>query len=202
VGVLWLQSRNTLSVNQQPKARSDRSTRAAIWNGRRSGELCFADTLDPDGREYIGGCGPRQIIPLFLAGQPRQKWSNPAMNGYILAAGWANRGNVSLIPYYIRSQRYYLIANVAVHPEPSPGDRQTAGRAGDPACPAAQCAVGVAACARRTINVSIYICTLGFAERARRTTWFSMPEFSQPAMPPGLRFTTPSGQTWASNAPG
>jgi hypothetical protein len=43
--------------------------------------------------------------------------------------------------------------------------------------------------------VDLYL-SLGFEERARRTTWYSTPEFSQPALPAGLRFVATSRSTW------
>jgi len=43
--------------------------------------------------------------------------------------------------------------------------------------------------------VDLYL-SLGFVERARRTTWFSAPEYVQPAAPAGLRFTTPPRSAW------
>jgi len=161
-------------------------------------ELCFADTLDPDGREYIGRMRAAVNHPSFLSWAATAEWSHPALNGYIWHHQGRIVGNVSLIPYYIYSQRYYLIANVAVHPD---FRRQgIARRLTEQAIQHAQQRNSPSAWLHvREDNqaaVNLYN-TLGFTERARRTTWFSVPEFSQPSMLPGMRFTIPVGRTWS-----
>jgi predicted GNAT family acetyltransferase len=106
-------------------------------------------------------------------------------------------GNVSLIPYYIRSQRYFLIANVAVHPDYRRQGiarrltEQAVMHARQRNAPATWLHV-------REDNqaaVELYH-SLGFEERARRTTWFSAAEYSRPELPLGLRFTAPPGSAW------
>lgn len=161
-------------------------------------ELCFADTLDPDGREYIGRMRAAANHPSFLSWTATAEWSNPAMNGYIWQQDGRIVGNVSLIPYYIRSQRYYLIANVAVHPDYR--RRGIARRLTEQAVQHAKQrnapSVWLHVREDNQAAVDLY-CALGFTERARRTTWFSVQEFSPPEMPPGLRFTRPTGRAWA-----
>jgi GNAT superfamily N-acetyltransferase len=161
-------------------------------------ELCFADTLDPDGREYIGRMRAAASHPSFISWAATAEWSNPAMSGYIWHQEGRIVGNVSLIPYYIHSQRYYLIANVAVHPDYR--RRGIARRLTEQAIQHAHQrnapSVWLHVREDNPAAVELYD-TLGFLERARRTTWFSMPDYSQPVLPPGVRFTTPPGRNWA-----
>ena len=160
-------------------------------------ELCFADTLDPDGREYIGRMRAAANHPTILSWASTAEWSNPAMNGFIWQKDGRVVGNVSLIPYFIRSQRYFLIANVAVHPDYRRQGiarrltEQAIAHARQRSAPA----VWLHVREENQAAVDLYL-SLGFVERARRTSWFSVPEFSQPALPPGLRFTEPRRSAW------
>lgn len=160
-------------------------------------ELCFADTLDPDGREYLGRMRAAANNPSYLSWAATAEWSNPAMSGYIWQRDGRIVGNVSLIPYFVHGQRFFLIANVAVHPDYRRQGiarlltEQAIAHARQRSAPATWLHV-------REDNqaaVELYL-SLGFVERARRTTWFSAAEFSQPELPPGLRFTSPPGSAW------
>lgn len=160
-------------------------------------ELCFADTLDPDGREYLVRMRAAAKSPSFLNWASTAEWSNPAMNGYIWQQDGRIVGNVSLIPYFIRGQRYFLIANVAVHPNYRRQGiarrltEQAVAHARQRSAPATWLHV-------REDNqaaVDLYQ-SLEFVERARRTTWFSTPELAQPELPQGLRFTSPRRNAW------
>lgn len=160
-------------------------------------ELCFADTLDPDGREYLGRMRAAAKSPALLSWASTAEWSNPAMNGYIWQQDGRIVGNVSLIPYFIHNQRHYLIANVAVHPNYR---RQGIARrlteeavayARQRGAPATWLHVRE----ENQAAVDLYQ-SLGFVERARRATWFSAPEYTQPELPPGLRFTSPPRSAW------
>lgn len=78
-------------------------------------ETCFADTMDPDGRDYI------QHLR-FLA-QGHTGWgTNPfaevqlPVQGFLWEEDGLIVGNLTLIPFSSRGSRYYLIANVATHP--------------------------------------------------------------------------------------
>jgi hypothetical protein len=119
------------------------------------------------------------------------------MSGYVWQQDGRIIGNVSLIPYFIRSQRYYLIANVAVHPDYR---RQGIARrlteeaithARQRSAPATWLHVRE----ENQAAVELYL-SLGFVERARRTTWFNTLEYSQPELPPDLRFTSPPRSAW------
>jgi ribosomal protein S18 acetylase RimI-like enzyme len=77
-------------------------------------ELCFAGSLDADGRLYI-----RQMRQAARNGA----WGEIAagselpLSGMVWLEGGRLVGNLSLIPHTAGGRRIYLIANVAVHPD-------------------------------------------------------------------------------------
>ncbi len=136
-------------------------------------EVCFADTMDADGRRYLQ--------QMRSAGKDNQflRWAANAvdtvsmpLSGYV----WEERGevigNVSLIPYRHAGKKYYLIANVAVRPDQR---RRGIGRA------LTQAAMQHAR-ARRAEEIWLHVrddnpeaialyLSLDFQERLRRTAW-------------------------------
>jgi len=76
-------------------------------------ELCFAETLDADGRLYIRQMRQAARGPMLdLATR-----ADLPMGGLVWEEDGRVIGNLSLIPHYYAGQRIYLIANVAVHPD-------------------------------------------------------------------------------------
>jgi ribosomal protein S18 acetylase RimI-like enzyme len=81
-------------------------------------ELCFADTLDQEGQSYLRhmrAAAHRHGVfrwPGLLA----ERGPLP-LNGFIWEEDNQIVGNLTLIPYINFGHRYYLIANVAVHPD-------------------------------------------------------------------------------------
>lgn len=73
-------------------------------------ELCFANSLDADGRLYI-----RQMRS--AARNPLHVGANLPLGGFVWQEDGNIIGNLSLIPHFYSGQRLYLIANVAVHPD-------------------------------------------------------------------------------------
>jgi hypothetical protein len=102
-----------------------------------------------------------------------------------------------LIPYFIRSQRYFLIANVAVHPDFRRQGiaRQLTEQAIEHARLRSAPAAWLHVREDNQAAVDLYL-SLGFVKRARRTTWVSAPEFASPSVPAGLRFTAPPRSSW------
>jgi ribosomal protein S18 acetylase RimI-like enzyme len=80
-------------------------------------ELCFADSMDADGRDYL-----RHIRRIDQNSMFYGSGSNSALGGRLPVQGyvWEEEGrivgNLTLIPFIQRDTRIYLIANVAVHP--------------------------------------------------------------------------------------
>jgi ribosomal protein S18 acetylase RimI-like enzyme len=81
-------------------------------------EQCFADTLDPDGQQYLGQMRAAASNPGYLrwAGAAAERISLP-LSGYVWEEDNQIVGNLNLIPFNPRGHRYYLIANVAVRPD-------------------------------------------------------------------------------------
>lgn len=161
-------------------------------------EICFSDTLDPDGRDYLGRMRSAANNASWTNWINSAEWAAPAMQGYVWMEDGRLVGNASLIPYFLKGRRYFLIANVAVHPEYRRRGiaRELTAKAVEHArlrgCPAVWLHV-------REDNpgaVKLYQ-GLGFLERARRTTWFSQAEIPPAALPPGYRFSAPPGGSWA-----
>ncbi len=81
-------------------------------------ELCFADRLTPDGeallRKMRSSARNRrfQDWAFQMAGQVSMPFT-----GYVWEEQGDIVGNLSLIPYHVGSKHYYMIANVAVHPD-------------------------------------------------------------------------------------
>src|SRR5512139_2801440 len=81
-------------------------------------EICFASTLDSDGREYLrhlrwaaGDMSYRSWLTTAA-----ERMTSP-LYGFVWEEGNRIVGNLSLIPINTDGKTTYLIANVAVHPE-------------------------------------------------------------------------------------
>ncbi len=79
-------------------------------------ELCFQDTLDLEGQDYLRELRSTAESARFLS------WASPFLeddlgSGYVWEEQGRIVGNVSMIPIQSRGRNCLLIANVAVHPE-------------------------------------------------------------------------------------
>lgn len=160
-------------------------------------ELCFADSLDLDGREYLRRMRTAASGSNWLGWAAQAEWSQPAMGGFVWLEDGALVGNVSLIPYFVGGRRFYLIANVAVHP-----DYRRRGIARQMTIEAIQYAHRRGAPSAwlhvREDNepaVRLYR-ELGFSERARRTSWHSGGDYLPPLLKPGERIALPPRRAW------
>lgn len=173
-------------------------------------EVCFSDTLDPDGRSYLQHMrAAANNTTLMRWASAAAEWTSVPLGGYVWEEQGRIVGNVSLIPYQMRGRRNFLIANVAVDP--------VYRRRGIARSLTLQAVEHV----RRKGVPSVWLhvrsenegaihlyASLGFAERARRTTWYSQPQtprvalsgesLSQPLLPPELRITPRLPQHWPS----
>ena len=139
-------------------------------------ELCFADTLDPDGQRYLKRmrrAGKNSGIRWF---EPSAFYVNMTADGFVWQEDGEIIGNISLIPFSTLGRPIYLIANVAVHP-----DHRRKGIARALTVAALKQAQG-----RRIQSIWLQVRdindpaihlyeSLGFIERARRTTWSLAP---------------------------
>jgi ribosomal protein S18 acetylase RimI-like enzyme len=150
-------------------------------------ELCFADTLDPDGERYLRQMRDAARSASFLrwASSVSDQASLP-LSGYVWEEDARIVGNLSLIPFRYDRKRYFLIANVAVHP-----DYRRRGIARALTSTAMQHALLRKAAGtwlhvrdNNEAAVNLYL-SLGFRERARRTTWHSITQSQGIVLPDG-----------------
>ena len=81
-------------------------------------ELCFADRLSPDGEALLRKMRSSAHNKRFQdwAYQMAGRVSMP-FTGFVWEVEGEIIGNLSLVPYHIDGKHYYMIANVAVHPD-------------------------------------------------------------------------------------
>lgn len=138
-------------------------------------ELCFAETLDSDGRHYIQQMRSAARSPSYLlwAAAVAERVPLP-LSGYVWEESGYLAGNLSLIPFNAAGRRIYLIANVAVDPA-----YRRRGIARSLTTAAMQHikkrgtdSVWLHVRADNPAAFNLYS-SLGFEERTRRTTWES-----------------------------
>jgi ribosomal protein S18 acetylase RimI-like enzyme len=144
-------------------------------------ELCFADTLDPDGQSYLNrlhDTAYRNILIDWMS--PFEPASLPRM-GYVWEEAGHLVGYLSLIPFQHQHHSYFLIANVAVHPEYRGRGigRALTRHALEYGCQHRARSAWLQVRAENVPAVHIYR-TEGFVERAQRNSWFS-PSASSPS---------------------
>jgi len=144
-------------------------------------ELCFYDTLDPEGKQYLKEMRRAAQNPAFLGWASSMVDEAPMPpSGYVWEEDGRLVGNLSLIPISVQGKRGYTIANVATHP-----DYRGRGIGRMLTVTALEHArVHHAACAwlqvREDNPIAIHIYeTCGFIERLRRTNWYSGPDFEE-----------------------
>lgn len=161
-------------------------------------ELCFRDTLDPDGRRYLQRMRSMASQPRLLRwAASSAEWSSIPFGGYVWEQDGLLVGNASLIPYKVQGKRSYLIANVAVHP-----DFRRRGIA-------RQLTLEAVRYARQRQAPSVWLHVrqeneaaqqlyheLGFIERARRTTWVCKDEIAIPPILADVRIMYARSRHW------
>jgi len=158
-------------------------------------ELCFAETLDPDGRDYLAQM--RSASRGSTLQRAAQGWTNPALGGFVWVEEGAIVGNVSLIPHFYKTRRLYLIANVAVHP--TLRRRGIARILTEKAIQYARehlaPAVWLHVREENQAALNLYQ-SEGFIQRAVRTTWLGLPDSTPVEAPPGTRFVPLDRRSW------
>lgn len=166
-------------------------------------EVCFAERLSPDGVALL------KKMRTSARNKHFQRWAysvagrvSMPFTGFVWEEKGEIRGNLSLIPYHLSRQNYYMIANVAVHPE---YQRRGIGRAlllrslrflKDKDLDGIWLQVDE----HNYGAVQLYL-QEGFRERSRRTTWIlnSEGKSSRPRedQEPDLRIGLRRGQHWS-----
>ena len=160
-------------------------------------ELCFSDTLDPDGQRYIQRM--RQSGKMVEG-----RWfDTPPFNVNTIAEGfvWQENGeiigNISLVPFTTLSRKITLIANVAVHPD---FRRRGIARALTVAALEQSKSHHIRSIwlqVRDTNELALNLYkSLGFVEKARRTTWTLLPGNINVESPSGARITQLQPRHW------
>ncbi len=162
-------------------------------------ELCFFDTLDPDGRQYLNEMRrAAQNASMMRFASSLIDESPMLPSGYVWEEGGFLVGNLSLIPITVKGKRGYMIANVATHP-----DYRGRGIATALTVTALQHAqergAGSVWLQVRDDNPSaIHIYeSHGFEERMRRTNWYSGPSYPAVLPPAGVKVIKRQANHWA-----
>jgi ribosomal protein S18 acetylase RimI-like enzyme len=141
---------------------------------------CFAETLDEDGRRYVNQMHAAAHNPGYLrwAKAVAENTSMP-FSGYIWEENGYLAGNLSLIPYSYQGKRCYLIANVAVDPAYRRKGiaRSLTTTAVEQARKRGIDEIWLHVRSENTAALKLYQ-SLGFHERAQRTTWEIKPRSS------------------------
>ncbi len=163
-------------------------------------EQCFASTLGIEGQRYIQQMRAAARNPRFL------RWASSVseyvmlpLTGYVWEEGGQIVGNLSLIPFNAAAGRIYLIANVAVD---AYHRRRGIARA------LTEAALDYAR--RRRVRIvwlhvrednppaiQLYQ-SMGFTERARRTTWRNRRDYWPEEAVPGARIRQRRASYWPS----
>lgn len=81
-------------------------------------ELCFASSMDSEGQSYVRQMrrASRDVSFMRWASAAIETASLP-LSGYVWEQDGRIIGNASLVPFRHRGKRFFLIANVATHPD-------------------------------------------------------------------------------------
>lgn len=138
-------------------------------------EQCFTETLDIEGRGYLRQMRAAASNTVYLRWIGRLGDSSAfPTGGFVWEEDRQLVGNLTLIPFTARQNRYYLIANVAVHPDYRRRGiaRRLTSAAVEQARRRGAYSAWLHVRAENQAAIQLYQ-TLGFLERARRTTWQS-----------------------------
>ena len=161
-------------------------------------ELCFANTLDPEGKRYLEEMR-KAAQSASLMGWASNLIEEAQMppSGYVWEQEGRLVGNLSLIPISVHGKRGYMIANVATHPDfrgrgiamaLTVAALKYAGNHG-------AATVWLQVREDNPSAIHIYLVN-GFIERLRRTSWYSGPlTDKQPALA-GTRVTNRPPSHW------
>jgi GNAT superfamily N-acetyltransferase len=166
-------------------------------------EMCFSSTLDPDGRSYIDQMRRNGLDRSFLNWAPRviETVSLP-LSGFVWESSGRVVGNVSLIPFFKREQKIYLIANVATHPDYRRQGiaRQLTSAAMQKARDKRASAIWLHVRDDNPGAIQLYR-ELGFVERSRRTNWQAPAGTALLAGPPSaIKITRRLARDWGAQS--
>jgi ribosomal protein S18 acetylase RimI-like enzyme len=162
-------------------------------------ELCFYDTLDPEGKQYLKEMrrAAQNASVLGWASSLIEEAPMPP-SGYVWEEDGRLVGNLSLIPIHVQGKRCYMIANVATHPEYRGRGIARAltvsaleyARSRNSAC------VWLQVRDDNPSAIHIYE-TAGFNECLRRTSWYSGPDLQKHLSIAGVKIGKRRTDHWA-----
>ena len=167
-------------------------------------ETCFVDTLDVDGRRYVDQMHAAARNPGYLRWAMAVAENVPMpFSGYVWEENGYLAGNLSLIPYKYQDKRCYLIANVAVDPAYRRKGiaRSLTNSAIEHARKRGTDEIWLNVRSENEAAMIMYQ-SLGFVERAQRTTWEIKPRsqnrnVSQTNIEPtDIGITRPQSRYW------
>lgn len=161
-------------------------------------ELCFFDTLDPEGKQYLRDMRRAAQNPSLLGWASSMVDESPMPpSGYVWEEDGRLVGNLSLIPISLQGKRGYMIANVATHPDYRGRGiaRMLTLAALEHARTHHAATVWLQVREDNPIAVHIYE-TRGFTERLRRTSWYSGPSFEEQPIKQGFKVTKRHPNHW------
>jgi ribosomal protein S18 acetylase RimI-like enzyme len=161
-------------------------------------ELCFADTLDPEGKRYLEEMRKAaQSASLMGWASSLIEEAQMPPSGYVWEQDGRLVGNLSLIPIIVHGKRGYMIANVATHPDFRGRGIAMALTAAALKYAESHGAATVWLQVREDNPTAIHIYIVnGFTERLRRTSWYSGPITTDLATPQGTRVITRHSAHW------
>jgi ribosomal protein S18 acetylase RimI-like enzyme len=161
-------------------------------------ELCFSNTMDNDGRNYVKQMRDAGRDSYFLswANKMTETASLP-LSGFVWEENSKIVGNASLIPFRHNKQKIYLIANVAAHPDYRRRGiaRALTERSMQNARQKKADSIWLHVRDDNPGAVKLYL-DLGFVERARRTTWQANTDPLLSAPETGFNITGRSSHFW------
>lgn len=165
-------------------------------------EICFASTLDADGREYLRSLrwAARDANYLSWLQGAADRLSAP-LHGFVWEEQGRIVGNLSLIPMLRGSKIIYWIANVAVHPDFRRRGiaRQLTMKAMEYLNEKGVKSVWLQVRDDNPAAFDLYR-SLGFIEKIRRTTWASIPNQSVPRFEsPGVTVRARHALEWSQH---
>ena len=166
---------NVISDNQDPIQIRPIDNSTDLIDVANLIETCFSDHMDADGYEYLNHIRRAARDTRFLRWIPGAgEMASYPLHGYVWVENGKIIGNLTLIPVFVQDHWNYLIVNVAVHP-----DYRRRGIARQLTSKGLQHIQDHGAFSAwlqvRDDNpgaISLYQ-SLGFAERAQRTTWIT-----------------------------
>jgi len=160
-------------------------------------ELCFGETLDPDGQRYLQRMRRTRQFHGGRWFNPPPFYINLTAEGFVWQESGEIVGNISLIPFTSLPHFIYLIANVAVHPDYRRKGiaRALTAAALEQAQSRNSRSIWLQVRDNNIPAISLYE-AVGFIERARRTTWTLLPGNLKGEAPSGGRIVKHESRHW------